>query len=178
MTWMYFFYIQPTLETTCRKEYEEPLARLVPQEMDLERVIECCASGGFRLGLAHRDGPVPPPVGGGVSSPQHRQNHARQHGQHQQADDHAGNQRHPLLVHLLASSSKIFLMAFSALLRGSISSWPHPWQRSLISIPTRRMVHTLLPQGCCFFSSTRWFNRKSTSNFPQSLNGQALRRIH
>ena len=51
MTWMYFFYIQPTLETTCRKEYEEPLARLVPQEMDLERVMECCASGGFRLGL-------------------------------------------------------------------------------------------------------------------------------
>ena len=56
MTWLYFFYIQPTLETTCRKEYEEPLARLrsiltVPQEMDLERVMECCASGGFRLGL-------------------------------------------------------------------------------------------------------------------------------
>ncbi len=51
MTWLYFFYIQPTLETTCRKEYEEPLARLVPQEMDLECVIECCASGGFRLGL-------------------------------------------------------------------------------------------------------------------------------
>ena len=42
-------------------------------------------------------------------------------------------------------------MAFSALLRGSISSWPHRSHRSLMSIPTRSTVQTLPPQGCCFF---------------------------
>ena len=135
MTWMYFFYIQPTLETTCRKEYEEPLARLVPQEMDLECVIECCASGGFRMGLAHRDGPVPPPVGGGVSSPQHRQNHARQHGQHQQGDDNPGYNLDPFLIHWLASSLRIFLIMGSTLLRGSSTSWPQPAQRRRMSMP-------------------------------------------
>lgn len=56
MTWLYYFYIMPTLETTCQREYEEPLTRLravlsVPLEMDLERVMECYASAAFRLGL-------------------------------------------------------------------------------------------------------------------------------
>ena len=44
-------------------------------------------------------------------------------------------------------------MFFSALLRGSMTSWPQPWQRSRKSIPTRSTSHSLLPQGWGFFIS-------------------------
>jgi hypothetical protein len=46
-------------------------------------------------------------------------------------------------------------MFFSALFRGSVTSWPHLSHFSLKSMPTLSTVNTALPQGCGFFISTR-----------------------
>ena len=73
----------------------------------------------------------------------------------QQAQDHhscqcQGQDPGSRLFHVVPSFVKSFRMLFSALLRGSINSWPQPKQRSLISMPTRRISHWVLPQGWSF----------------------------
>jgi len=75
------------------------------------------------------------------------------------AKDHQDNQHerhHPyhIFLHCASSFVRIFRILFSALLLGSISSCPQPQQRSLMSMPTRRISHRTEPQGCGFFNST------------------------
>ena len=53
--------------------------------------------------------------------------------------------------HTISPSRSTVLMFFSALLRGSMTSWPQPRHFSLKSIPIRSTCHCLLPHGCCFF---------------------------
>ena len=71
---------------------------------------------------------------------------------------HVGGQapgpRTPKFLHSVPSSRRIFRMLFSALLRGSMTSWPQPSQRRRKSMPTRSTSHRRLPQGCSFFSSS------------------------
>ena len=76
-----------------------------------------------------------------------------------------------------SSLSTIFLMPFSALARGSITSRPQRVHLSLMSMPTRVTSHIFSPQGCGFFISTRSFSLRSIAlpldRFPV-LRGGAL----
>ena len=60
-----------------------------------------------------------------------------------------------------SSLSTIFLMPFSALARGSITSRPQRVHLSLMSMPTRVTSQSFSPQGCGFFISTISFNLRS-----------------
>ena len=61
-------------------------------------------------------------------------------------------------------TSRIF---FSALLRGSSTSWPQPRQRSRKSMPVLRTSQRFPPQGCGFFM-TRISPRRTSILFPPS----------
>lgn len=72
MNWLYFHYIEPTLEGTDKGEYAEPIARLrgmldISQEMDLEMAIQFYADCAFQLGL--RTGMALYAVSGGEEFP-------------------------------------------------------------------------------------------------------------